>query len=176
MCFQQLVLICSDYCFALNRPGCQRLKRHVQRWLRLIQMSYSKHIIITSGMRSCKVGMLTESMGSSVERFDEFLHCIKHGSVDGKSNVDLVLSCVDNYQARMTINQACNELDQVGCQCPVFFKSPLNSISHGWNPGCQRTLLLVSPLWNLWRFVEHFKAIFNSCCREEPLVFSVRPR
>ncbi|GAQ91248.1 ubiquitin-like modifier activating enzyme [Klebsormidium nitens] len=35
------------------------------------------------------------------------------GPVRGKgSRVDLVLSCVDNYEARMTINQACNELGQ----------------------------------------------------------------
>ena len=29
---------------------------------------------------------------------------------DGKSRVDLVLSCVDNYEARMTVNQACDTL------------------------------------------------------------------
>lgn len=29
------------------------------------------------------------------------------------SRVDLVLSCVDNYQARMSINKACNELNQI---------------------------------------------------------------
>lgn len=28
------------------------------------------------------------------------------------SGVDLVLSCVDNYEARMAVNQACNELNQ----------------------------------------------------------------
>ena len=30
----------------------------------------------------------------------------------GGGRVDLVLSCVDNYGARMTINKACNMLDQ----------------------------------------------------------------
>jgi len=28
------------------------------------------------------------------------------------TGVDLVLSCVDNYEARMVVNQACNELGQ----------------------------------------------------------------
>lgn len=31
------------------------------------------------------------------------------GGING-DRVDLVLSCVDNYEARMTINTACNEL------------------------------------------------------------------
>jgi len=30
-----------------------------------------------------------------------------------QGRVDLVLSCVDNYAARMTINKACNNLNQV---------------------------------------------------------------
>ncbi len=33
--------------------------------------------------------------------------------------VDLVLSCVDNYEARMAINQACNELDRVWMESGV---------------------------------------------------------
>lgn len=34
---------------------------------------------------------------------------IKKGGIKN-NNVDLVISCVDNYAARMTINKACNEL------------------------------------------------------------------
>lgn len=48
---------------------------------------------------------------TSVDTFDSFLHTINTGSLDNKSPVDLVLSCVDNFEARMTINQACNELN-----------------------------------------------------------------
>ena len=33
------------------------------------------------------------------------------GSVNG-GRVDMVLSCVDNYEARMAVNRACNELAQ----------------------------------------------------------------
>jgi len=32
------------------------------------------------------------------------------GGLNGQK-IDLVLSCVDNYAARMSINTACNELD-----------------------------------------------------------------
>ena len=38
---------------------------------------------------------------------------------DGKSPVDLILSCVDNYAARTAINQACNELDMVWMESGV---------------------------------------------------------
>uniref|UniRef100_A0A7S4BWL1 Ubiquitin-like modifier-activating enzyme 5 n=2 Tax=Chrysotila carterae TaxID=13221 RepID=A0A7S4BWL1_CHRCT len=48
---------------------------------------------------------------TTVENFDHFMNCISKGSLTGGS-VDLVLSCVDNFQARMSINQACNELGQ----------------------------------------------------------------
>lgn len=33
--------------------------------------------------------------------------------------VDLVLSCVDNFEARMTINTACNELNQIWLESGV---------------------------------------------------------
>lgn len=48
---------------------------------------------------------------TSVEYFDGFLTAIKTGSLDESSPVDIVLSCVDNFEARMTINTACNELN-----------------------------------------------------------------
>jgi len=51
--------------------------------------------------------------------FERLLDRIQHGGLDGKSSVDLVLSCVDNYGARMTINQACNELGQVWMESGV---------------------------------------------------------
>ncbi|CAH8651603.1 unnamed protein product [Heterobilharzia americana] len=48
-----------------------------------------------------------------VENFDHFLNRLKHGGLKSGSPVDLVLSCVDNFEARMTINKACNLLGQV---------------------------------------------------------------
>lgn len=48
---------------------------------------------------------------TTVDNFEHFLERIQHGGIGG-GPVDLVLSCVDNFQARMSINQACNELGQ----------------------------------------------------------------
>jgi len=48
---------------------------------------------------------------TTVENFDHFMSCLSTGSLtDGP--VDLVLSCVDNFEALMAINKACNELGQ----------------------------------------------------------------
>lgn len=47
---------------------------------------------------------------TTVDHFDEFMNAINTSGL--KNNpVDLVLSCVDNFEARMTINTACNELN-----------------------------------------------------------------
>ncbi|XP_055371266.1 ubiquitin-like modifier-activating enzyme 5 [Condylostylus longicornis] len=48
---------------------------------------------------------------TTVEFFDQFLESIKNGGKEPGTPVDLVLSCVDNFEARMTINQGCNELN-----------------------------------------------------------------
>lgn len=48
---------------------------------------------------------------TTVDSFDHFLNAIQTGGLDDKSPVDLVLSCVDNFEARMAINTACNELN-----------------------------------------------------------------
>ncbi|KAL1129557.1 hypothetical protein AAG570_012502 [Ranatra chinensis] len=46
-----------------------------------------------------------------VDHFDQFVHRLREGSLSEK-RVDLVLSCVDNFEARMAINTACNEIGQ----------------------------------------------------------------
>eukprot|EP00092_Neocalanus_flemingeri_P038551 GFUD01041979.1.p1 GENE.GFUD01041979.1~~GFUD01041979.1.p1 ORF type:complete len:393 (+),score=123.66 GFUD01041979.1:304-1482(+) len=48
---------------------------------------------------------------TTVENFDHFISRLSTGSLTGGS-VDIVLSCVDNFEARMAINKACNELGQ----------------------------------------------------------------
>lgn len=48
---------------------------------------------------------------TTVENFEHFMSRIREGAIGG-GPVDLVLSCVDNYQARIAVNQACNELGQ----------------------------------------------------------------
>jgi ubiquitin-like modifier-activating enzyme 5 len=46
----------------------------------------------------------------TVDGFTNFVKSLKNP--DGTSRVDLILSCVDNYEARMTINQAALEMNQ----------------------------------------------------------------
>jgi len=48
---------------------------------------------------------------TTVEYFDQFLDAIRFGGIEDGTPVDLVLSCVDNFEARMAINTACNELN-----------------------------------------------------------------
>ncbi|XP_072947659.1 ubiquitin-like modifier-activating enzyme 5 [Epargyreus clarus] len=48
---------------------------------------------------------------TTVENFQKFCDTISTGSLKG-GPVELVLSCVDNFEARMAINTACNELNQ----------------------------------------------------------------
>ncbi|KAJ8019494.1 Ubiquitin-like modifier-activating enzyme 5 [Holothuria leucospilota] len=49
---------------------------------------------------------------TTMANFDNFMETIRTGSINGDGPVDLVLSCVDNFEARMAINDACNELAQ----------------------------------------------------------------
>ena len=53
-----------------------------------------------------------------VDNFDHFLSRLSSGSPAG-SPVDIVLSCVDNFEARIAINQACNELGQIWMESGV---------------------------------------------------------
>jgi len=48
---------------------------------------------------------------TTVDNFQHFMDTIANGSLTN-GNVDLVLSCVDNFEARYAINTACNELNQ----------------------------------------------------------------
>lgn len=48
---------------------------------------------------------------TTVENFDNFLSTISESGLVQGERVDLVLSCVDNFEARMAINSACNEIN-----------------------------------------------------------------
>lgn len=52
------------------------------------------------------------------EYFDKFLERIEKGSLQGE-RIDMILSCVDNYGARMAINKACNMLNQLWMESGV---------------------------------------------------------
>lgn len=60
---------------------------------------------------------------TTVEGFKSFMESLtrdlKGDRPQGPSGVDLVLSCVDNYEARMVVNQACNELSQTWMESGV---------------------------------------------------------
>ncbi|KAH3750869.1 ubiquitin-like modifier-activating enzyme 5 [Dreissena polymorpha] len=49
---------------------------------------------------------------TTMDNFSHFMDRIQHGGLKDGVPVDLVLSCVDNFEARMAINAACNELGQ----------------------------------------------------------------
>ena len=46
----------------------------------------------------------------TLENYDKVIDRITHGGLDG-GRVSVVLSCVDNYAARMALNKMCNELN-----------------------------------------------------------------
>ncbi|XP_047332874.1 ubiquitin-like modifier-activating enzyme 5 [Impatiens glandulifera] len=59
---------------------------------------------------------------TTVQGFETFMSSLKNKSFRPSkegSGVDLVLSCVDNYEARMVVNQACNELNQTWMESGV---------------------------------------------------------
>jgi ubiquitin-like modifier-activating enzyme 5 len=55
---------------------------------------------------------------TSVDGFSKFIASLKDADGD-HSRVDLVLSCVDNYEARMCVNQACLEMKQTWMESGV---------------------------------------------------------
>ncbi|VDD94281.1 unnamed protein product [Enterobius vermicularis] len=55
---------------------------------------------------------------TTVDNYKIFTEKIRNGSLNG-GKVDLVLSCVDNFEARMTINTACNEENQIWMESGV---------------------------------------------------------
>jgi len=54
----------------------------------------------------------------AIEHFDHFLGRLREGGLSGGA-VDLALSCVDNYAARIAVSRACNELNQVWMESGV---------------------------------------------------------
>ena len=56
---------------------------------------------------------------TTVANYEHFVDRLRHGGKDGASRVDLVLSCVDNYAARLSVNQACLENNQAWMESGV---------------------------------------------------------
>ena len=53
-----------------------------------------------------------------VDHFDHFMDRLRNGGLGGRP-INLLLSCVDNFEARIAINAACNELNQVWMESGV---------------------------------------------------------
>ncbi|XP_066538560.1 ubiquitin-like modifier-activating enzyme 5 [Hoplias malabaricus] len=56
---------------------------------------------------------------TTMDNFTHFMERISNGGLQEGKPVDLVLSCVDNFEARMAINSACNELGQIWMESGV---------------------------------------------------------
>ncbi|MCI4374191.1 hypothetical protein PGIGA_G00003410 [Pangasianodon gigas] len=56
---------------------------------------------------------------TTMDNFTHFMDRISNGGLQEGKCVDLVLSCVDNFEARMAINTACNELGQTWMESGV---------------------------------------------------------
>ncbi|XP_078395709.1 ubiquitin-like modifier-activating enzyme 5 isoform X1 [Cetorhinus maximus] len=56
---------------------------------------------------------------TTVDSFQRFVDRIRNGGLEEGNPVDLILSCVDNFEARMAINTACNELAKVWMESGV---------------------------------------------------------
>uniref|UniRef100_A0A4W5LQV4 Ubiquitin-like modifier-activating enzyme 5 n=1 Tax=Hucho hucho TaxID=62062 RepID=A0A4W5LQV4_9TELE len=56
---------------------------------------------------------------TTMENFAHFMDRISYGALQEGKAVDLILSCVDNFEARMAINAACNELGQIWMESGV---------------------------------------------------------
>ncbi|XP_028290481.1 ubiquitin-like modifier-activating enzyme 5 isoform X1 [Gouania willdenowi] len=56
---------------------------------------------------------------TTLDNFNHFMDRISHGGLEEGKPVDLILSCVDNFEARMAINTACNELGQIWMESGV---------------------------------------------------------
>ncbi|XP_038652542.1 ubiquitin-like modifier-activating enzyme 5 isoform X3 [Scyliorhinus canicula] len=56
---------------------------------------------------------------TTMDNFQHFMDRIRKGGLEEGKPVDLILSCVDNFEARMAINTACNELATVWMESGV---------------------------------------------------------
>ncbi|KAI6238286.1 Ubiquitin-like modifier-activating enzyme 5 [Aphelenchoides fujianensis] len=81
---------------------------------------------------------------TTLDNFKTFVDRIKHGSMDG-GQVDLVLSCVDNFEARMTVNTACNEENQTWMESGVSENAVSGHIQY-LEPGRTACFACLPPL------------------------------
>ncbi|ELU04357.1 hypothetical protein CAPTEDRAFT_152521 [Capitella teleta] len=79
------------------------------------QAGMSKVEAAVKTLREINPDVQFEAHNYNITLLDNFEHMkgrISSGALNGKDSVDLVLCCVDNFEARMAVNTACNELGQ----------------------------------------------------------------
>ncbi|KAL3998018.1 Ubiquitin-like modifier-activating enzyme 5 [Acanthocheilonema viteae] len=81
---------------------------------------------------------------TTVENYSLFVDRIRKGNLAGEK-VELVLSCVDNFEARMTINTACNEENQVWMESGVS-ENAVSGHVQCMRPGRSACFACVPPL------------------------------
>jgi ubiquitin-like modifier-activating enzyme 5 len=81
---------------------------------------------------------------TTVEGFHRFTESLKDPHT-GASRVDLVLACVDNYEARMCINQACLEMRQTWMESGVS-EDAVSGHIQTMTPGSSACFACVPPL------------------------------
>ncbi|KAK6106733.1 ThiF family protein [Brugia pahangi] len=81
---------------------------------------------------------------TTVENYSLFVDRIRKGNLTGEK-VELVLSCVDNFEARMTINTACNEENQIWMESGVS-ENAVSGHVQCMRPGYSACFACVPPL------------------------------
>lgn len=73
-------------------------------------------------LRNINPDVVFETHNYNITTMDNFTHLmdrVSNGGLEEGKPVNLVLSCVDNFEARMAINTACNELGQIWMESGV---------------------------------------------------------
>lgn len=82
---------------------------------------------------------------TSVDHFQHFLDVLSAGGIDADKPVNIILSCVDNYEARMAVNTACNELGLKWFESGVSENAVSGHIQY-INPGRSACFACAPPL------------------------------
>lgn len=112
------------------------------------QAGLSKVAAAENTLHRINPDVIFESHNYNITTMDNFQHFMsrleKGGKIEGE-RVNLVLSCVDNFEARMTINTACNELRQKWIESGVSENAVSGHIQFV-NPGESACFACAPPL------------------------------
>ncbi|KAK1294546.1 Ubiquitin-like modifier-activating enzyme 5 [Acorus calamus] len=106
---------------ALQRMGIVHNYERIRDFSVAIVVGMTKTDAAVQTLKDINPDVVLESYSlniTTVKGFEVFMESLTNKNFHG-SGVDLVLSCVDNYEARMVVNQACNELKQTWMESGV---------------------------------------------------------